>query len=407
MWHAKPTDGYDRTSQSAIDNATEIYNIFHNGGYTDNAIYAILGAFQAECDLNPWQWEGVYNVSNIPPSYDIPSNKGYGFPQFTPPTVYINGGSSYSGYAPNFSDISGLPSDGNAQCLFILDQINTDYFVNSSYHSAFAAIGIDSTVGENLSLNDFKTSTSVSLLDLSVAFFTNYLRPAQIEVQDRFLDDTYNNSYYGSAEYWYQYFTGNPPISFVPRFSLEHPAPSPWYTPPDNWYAANGYAPDYGITYPNGNCTWYAYGRYAEIRNGFANLSHRNAGYWYEDATAFQRGDFSQGAEPRLGAIVCFKDAVDPDTYVGHVTVVEQINNDGTIVVSQSGYTAGGGNTYFWTSTVSRDNQYRESWYTQGGRNYYCQGFIYNDVSPIPPVPPVPSLSTKMPLWMMCLRKLH
>ena len=416
-WNAKQTNGYDLANPTdealAQENAQLMRIVFENAGFTNfNGVCAMAGAMQAECDFNPWLWEG----NDIQTTYDIDINVGYGLVQFTPSTEYIgvaNNSSQhpYSApyYSPNFLNSSGSTSDGESQCQFLAKyhmgssdgwlNMNKQRWVNV-FNQIDPSINIDTAYA--MSFNDFKTG-NYSLQDCIIAIIINYLRPA-----DSSVIQNYTNRYLNFTNYYYTYFSGSPaPTVFVPRFSLEHPAPSPWYTPPDNWYAANGYAPDYGITYPNGNCTWYAYGRYAEIRNGFANLSHRNAGYWYEDATAFQRGDFSLGAEPRLGAIVCFKDAVDPDTYVGHLTVVEQINNDGTIVVSQSGYSTGGGNTYFWTSTVSRDNQYRESWYTQGGRNYYCQGFIYNDVSPIPPVPPVPSLSTKMPLWMMCLRKIH
>lgn len=189
-------------------------------------------------------------------------------------------------------------------------------------------------------------------------------------------------------------------MSFTPRLSTSSPSnlyTSPWYMSNGNWFYANGYY----FPPPNGNCTWYAYGRYAEARGAFANLPLGNAGTWYENATAFRRGDFSQGAQPELGAIVCFKSL--SGNYLGHLTVVEQINNDGTIVVSNSGYQSSvSSDTSFWTATVSRTNQYREAWYTQGGRDYYCQGFIYNDISPTPPTPyptpvPFPITTRKMP----------
>ena len=190
-------------------------------------------------------------------------------------------------------------------------------------------------------------------------------------------------------------------MPFVPRFSTNGMNTVPWYLTNGNWFYANGYY----FPAPNGNCTWYAYGRYAEVRNAFANLPLGNAGTWYDNATSFNRGDFSQGAQPQLGAIVCFKSR--SGNYPGHITVVEQINSDGSIIVSQSGYQSTvTSNTYFWTATVHRSNQYRESWYTAGGRDYYCQGFIYNDAvfPPTPPTPPAPYTPTKMPLWFYLRR---
>ena len=194
-------------------------------------------------------------------------------------------------------------------------------------------------------------------------------------------------------------------MAFVPRFSLAGITDTqtcPWYLTNGNWFYANGYY----YPAPNGNCTWYAYGRYAEVRNGFANLPLGNAGTWYDNATAFPRGDFSQGALPQLGAIVCFKSL--SGTRPGHITVVEQINSDGSIIVSQSGYQSPvTTNTHFWTARVYPSNQYRESWYTAGGRDYYCQGFIYQ-YGVIPPVPPtpVPVRAKKMPLWFYLRRNL-
>lgn len=182
-------------------------------------------------------------------------------------------------------------------------------------------------------------------------------------------------------------------MAFVQRTSIYDPtdiANVPWYLTNGNWFYANGYY----FPPPNGNCTWYAYGRYAEIRNAFANLPLGNAGTWYENATAFNRGDFSQGADPQLGAIVCFKSL--SGNYPGHLTIVEQINSDGSIIVSNSGYQSTvTSNTYFWRARVYRSNQYREAWYTSGGRDYYCQGFIYNDAVPY---------YKQMPLWFYLRR---
>ena len=360
-WSYVVTETYDAlTTEQMRGNAVEFYNYF-KASMTLEAICGILGNIQRESQLNPGQMEGGYGGSL---SY------GYGLIQWTPGSLLTNWASNkgYNWY------------DGTAQCEYI-DEENTYtggdavWLPTSSYPYSWA---------------EFKQLTNVE--EAVKAYLHERERAGVAALADRI----------AYANQWYSYLTSII-TPFVPRLSLSYPPPSPWYTPPDNWFAANGFAPGYGITYPNGNCTWYAYGRYAEVRNNFANLPLGDAGTWYENATAFNRGDYSQGAQPQLGAIICFKDAVDPVNKPGHLTVVEQINSDGTIVVSQSGYNTIGGNTYFWTATVDRANDYRENWYTQDGRNYYCQGFIYNDnVSPpTPPTPPTPTTRRKMPLWMM------
>ena len=369
-WAYVVTDNYNAlTTAQMQNNAVEFYNYFKTT-MTLEAICGILGNLQQESELNPGQMEG-YQGGN--PDY------GYGLIQWTP-------------------ELSGLPNpllqwctykgytwyDGNSQC----EMINAEgYFVNPT-PGAIEEKCWYPTTNYPYTWDEFKQITNVE--EAVKAYLYERERAGIAALSQRI----------ANANQWYSYLSGII-TPFVPRFALAYPPPSPWYTPPGNWFAANGYAPGYGIAYPNGNCTWYAYGRYAEVRNNFANLPLGDAGTWYDNATAFNRGDFSLGAQPQLGAIICFKDAVNPVDNPGHVTVVEQINADGSIVVSQSGYNRTGGNTYFWTATVNQNNQYRENWYTQGGRNYYCQGFIYND-NVAPPTPPTPTpTKRKMPLWMM------
>lgn len=373
-WSYVVTETYDvLTTEQMRGNAVEFYNYFKTS-MTLEAICGILGNLSQESQMNPGQMEGGYGGSE---------DYGYGLIQWTP---YPRGiglrnpllqWCEYKGYTWY---------DGNAQCELLGEEGNfTDTTTGAVEEKVWYT-----TTAYPYTWNEFKQLTDVAVA--TRAYFYERERGADTPEQVETLR-------VAKAQEWYTYLSGII-TPFVPRLSLAHPAPSPWYTPPDNWFAANGFAPDYGITYPNGNCTWYAYGRYAEVRNAFANLPLGNAGTWYENATAFNRGDFSSGAEPRLGAIICFKSL--SGAYPGHLTVVEQINGDGSIVVSQSGYSEGGGNTYFWTATVDRTNQYRESWYTQGGRDYYCQGFIYNDtITPPTPPPPTPTTKRKMPLWMM------
>ena len=53
------------------------------------------------------------------------------------------------------------------------------------------------------------------------------------------------------------------------------------------------------------------------------------------------------------------------------MAVVEYVNDDGSIFLSNSGYP----DNYFWTCTVTQSSGYRENWMIS--RGYQLQGFIY------------------------------
>lgn len=160
---------------------------------------------------------------------------------------------------------------------------------------------------------------------------------------------------------------------FTPRLNSNGMEINPW------WYSSGNifYAAGYGLP----NCTCYAYGRYAEIRGAFAALPGGNGGEWYDAATNFERG-----STPALGAVICYTSR--SGEYDGHVAVVEIIHEDGHLTTSNSAY----GGTYFWVAEVYPENGYMETWMTTQ-RDYYCQGFIYNDATPGP--------SGKIPIWLL------
>ena len=106
------------------------------------------------------------------------------------------------------------------------------------------------------------------------------------------------------------------------------------------------------------NCTGYVHGRWIEIAGHTADdfgISNGNANtYWsYGDR-------YTRSQTPSLGAIVCY------DGTYGHVAIVERVNSDGSILVSQSNY----GGTVFETVTL------RPPSYAQYGVTF--QGFILN-----------------------------
>lgn len=132
-----------------------------------------------------------------------------------------------------------------------------------------------------------------------------------------------------------------------------------------NKYYTNGeynpFAYNYDMFKLGGNCTTYAYGRMAElIDRQPVELSTRNAENWYIDTK------FKKGNTPKLGAVICWskgKKNYGKDG-AGHVAVVEQINTDESIVISESGYKS----FLFRTSTVKKP-------YSKSG--YQLEGFIY------------------------------
>ena len=127
------------------------------------------------------------------------------------------------------------------------------------------------------------------------------------------------------------------------------------------------------------NCTCYVFGRWLEISGGeeVIRLPGSNAGLWWDQVRA--SGVYETGQTPQLGAVACY---YDPDG-MGHVAVVEKINENGCITTSNSGYYRPWSpgypdeynHMYFHLHTTPPD-------YSRAG--YVFQGFIYNPYSPHP-----------------------
>lgn len=119
------------------------------------------------------------------------------------------------------------------------------------------------------------------------------------------------------------------------------------------------------------NCVGYAAGRFNEIIGAgcwrYFQYPPNAEDFWETGKAA----GLTVGDAPRLGAIICWAKgkAGSAADGAGHVAVVEQINSDGSILTSESGY---GCQPAFWT-------QHRE----RGGGNwgagaaYRFLGFIY------------------------------
>lgn len=111
------------------------------------------------------------------------------------------------------------------------------------------------------------------------------------------------------------------------------------------------------------NCTGYAYGRFLEQGNiTECNLSNRDAENWYNANDGYSRGQV-----PKVGAVACWASgtAGNPSDGRGHVAIVEEVETDGTILVSQSGYYSQKFTTQYITPPYNFNN-------------LTFQGFIYN-----------------------------
>lgn len=146
--------------------------------------------------------------------------------------------------------------------------------------------------------------------------------------------------------------------TFVQRTTAPEESNAYYYA--DNPFHQSGY----GLP----NCTCYAFGRFWELQGGsMPSLSWGNAENWYGKADGYARGQ-----TPKLGAVVCWRKgtAGDSSDGAGHVAIVEQINEDGSIVTSESGW---GSSSTFWRSTRSGSNWGQSS-------AYVFQGFIYHPI---------------------------
>ena len=113
------------------------------------------------------------------------------------------------------------------------------------------------------------------------------------------------------------------------------------------------------------NCTGYVHGRWIEIAGHTADdfgISNGNANTYWSHSDRYTRSQ-----TPAVGAIVCYNGEY------GHVAIVERVNSDGSILVSQSNY----GGTVFETLALKPPNYYQYP--------VTFQGFILNPYVVIEP----------------------
>lgn len=149
---------------------------------------------------------------------------------------------------------------------------------------------------------------------------------------------------------------------FTPRLNDTGLSTSSYYNS-NNPFKASGY----GLP----NCTCYAWGRFWECQGSSGSrpkLSLNNAEDWW----GYTSDGYQRGQTPRVGAVICWRkgQAGNGSDGAGHVGIVEAVNDDGTIVTSESAY-----NGYYFRT---KQRNPTANW---DGGDYIFQGFIYNPVA--------------------------
>lgn len=155
------------------------------------------------------------------------------------------------------------------------------------------------------------------------------------------------------------------------------------------YYATNRYTTaGYGMP----NCTCYALGRVNTLQ-ALNGLSYNNFAGWHGNGCDWGKdgyigGTWTHSQNPKLGAVAVFKDISGEG---GHVAIVEVINTDGTVTISNSGW-AGSNNvgnesasTWWWLNTNIDIKTHRS-----GSFMYYLYPPFIDD-EPEPPNPPKPT----------------
>lgn len=105
-------------------------------------------------------------------------------------------------------------------------------------------------------------------------------------------------------------------------------------------------------SYPFGQCTWYAYNRMAQLgKRVDGNMG--NGGFWGQSGRAKGYKVYNR---PKVGTAVSFSPGVaGSSSLYGHVAVVEYVNSDGSILVSECNVVNPGSGTVSWRVISARD----------------------------------------------------
>lgn len=173
--------------------------------------------------------------------------------------------------------------------------------------------------------------------------------------------------------------TGDPSVDGLFWLSDKHGGFNPYPANPGS--EGHEYSKGKGDTLPN--CTAWAWGRFYEILGKKPALAMDFAERWWNHV----KDGYKRGQTPAVGAVICWQsgptDTEEPteEDGAGHVAIVEQVNADGSIIISESGYEE---EAYWWTKRCDQggfwqeDGQYRSTGdNTWGYIEFEFQGFIY------------------------------
>ena len=318
-------------SQEEMDNnAQEFANGMGARGFSSEAISGMLGNMQYESSINPGRWQG-----DVVGDYSA----GFGLVQWTPATNYTDWATA-NGY-----------------------QI-TDPYGQEEWIDTLTGQGQwGETSSYPISWDTYRTS-SESPEYLASAFLYNFERPADPSATEAGRRE--------AARYYYE------KLNFTSCFTTPRLDDSGMLNNP-YWYDLNPfYISGYGLP----NCTCYCWGRRYEITGKAPDTSLGNADTWFDYAVS--KGQRT-GKEPKLGAIMCWSYTGSHASDGGHVAIVEEINDDGSITTSNSAY----GGAYFYTQTLTSPYEWAD--YTN------FEGCIYLDCEPTPKPPE--RKRKKMPLY--------
>lgn len=342
------SDVMDRFGQAQCNNANLIYTYLAAHGFTSrNAIMAMLGNMMTESYLNPGQWQHGYEP------YDGNQYNGMGLVGWTPYWRIIDWLTSH-GYNLNDPESYGYG---------MLDKLIEECF--NPQEVTWIATG-----SYPISFAEFATDATHDIEWLANAFLYNYERPATTPQPARA----------AQAKKWSEILPDKPGGTFVPRLSIYEPSDmsNPGSEAYKYYFGENLY---YQYGYGIANCTAYAAGRWYEITGEYPDFTAGtgNANEWYADAIA--KG-YEVGQTPRLGAVACFG-----YTPGGHVCVVEQINDDGSFIVSNSAWNSDGEMNIPPSGMFNSFPCFYLTTYTGTPGNQF-QGFIYPPKIYTPPTPP-------------------
>lgn len=178
------------TSSEMENNAKLFGNVFSGLGYHINTIAALAGNAQAESTINP----GLNEVGG----------GGYGLFQWTPKSDLIEACSQLG--------ISSY-TDGSIQCqcldgeLFIL---RNQWYTSSAFIRPYYRSGATNDM-IGITPEQFKSNSMAWNPDkLAILFMAAYERPSYDP------DTNHAEKRKANANYWYEYYTGNPPTPTPP-----------------------------------------------------------------------------------------------------------------------------------------------------------------------------------------------